>query len=88
MNLQFFAEKDMYRQESGSLKRAIRKYKKNIELHNDKIAHPEQYCNDWDSKDPRKKDGLIKHWKKEIRDAQQSIDDRIEELKRRGDYDE
>ena len=30
MKLQFFAEEDIYRQESGSLKRAIRKYEKRL----------------------------------------------------------
>lgn len=34
------------------------------------------------------KKGLIKHWNKEIRNFNQSINDRIKELKDRGDYDE
>jgi NAD+--asparagine ADP-ribosyltransferase len=88
INIQYFAERDMYKQESASLKRAIRKYIKNIELHNDKVSNPEKYCDNWQQKDDREKAGLIKHWKKEIRTSQQSIDDRIEELKKRGDYDE
>lgn len=33
MDLQLFAEKDMYDQESGSLKRAIRKYEKRLREH-------------------------------------------------------
>ncbi|MGN1112419.1 MAG: hypothetical protein ACI4RP_04365 [Acutalibacteraceae bacterium] len=88
MNIQLFAEKDIYKQTSESLKRGIRSYKNVINLHNDKISNPEKYCSDWYEKDNRERVGLIKHWKKEIRNAQNSIDDRIAELKNRGDYDE
>ena len=88
MNLQFFAEKDIGNQSSNSLKRAIRKYRANILEHESKIKNPEKYISDWNIKDIREKNGLIKHWTKEIRNFNQSIDDRIEELKKRGDYDE
>ena len=37
---------------------------------------------------PRRQEGLKKHWNKEIRNFNQSIQDRIDELKARGDYDE
>jgi hypothetical protein len=30
--------------------------------------------------------GLIRHWEKEVRNFNQSIEDRIKELKERGDY--
>ena len=43
---------------------------------------------DWENKDVREQDGLKKHWQKEIRNFQTSIDDRVDELKKRGDYDE
>ena len=88
ISMQFFAEKDIENQESNSLKRAIRKYQKLIEEHDNKINNPEKYIPDWNSYDERKKQGLKKHWRKEISNFEQSIENRIEELKKRGDYDE
>lgn len=88
MNLQIFAESDIKNQGSDSLKRAIRKYKKQISDHEDKISHPEQHILDWESLDPRMQEGLKRHWNKEIRNFNQSIQDRIDELKVRGDYDD
>lgn len=88
ISLQFFAEKDIERQESGSLKRALRKYREKINLHQQKILNPQDFVSDWESKDPREQAGLIRHWKKEINNFQTSIDDRVLELKKRGDYDD
>lgn len=82
------AESDLYRQDSSSLQRAIRKYQKRIDEHNDKISNPQKYVSDWNSYDERKKNGLIKHWKKEIQNFDVSIQRRKDELKRRGDSDE
>lgn len=88
MNLQFFAEKDIKNQESGSLKRAIRKYQSRIGEHEAKISNPSKFYPEWDSYDIRYQEGLKRHWNKEIRNFKQSIQDRIDELKSRGDYDE
>ena len=88
MDLQFFAESDIKNQESGSLKRAIRKYEKRIKEHEDYLDHPEAHCLDWNEKNKWEQEGLKKHWKKEIRNFHQSIQDRIDELKVRGDYDD
>ena len=88
MNLQFFAESDIKKQESNSLKRAIRKYEKRIKEHEDYLEHPETHCSDWNEKSRWEQEGLKKHWKKEIRNFNQSIHDRIDELKARGDYDD
>ena len=88
INIQFFAEKDIQNQESISLRRALRKYERGIALHMDKIGNPQKYIADWESRDIRARDGMIKHWEKEINNFQRSIEDRISELKRRGDYDE
>lgn len=88
MNLQFFAEKDIKNQSSSSLKRAIRKYQARIEEHEIKINNPSEIYPDWDSFDERYQQGLKRHWNKEIRNFKQSIQDRIDELKERGDYDE
>jgi hypothetical protein len=88
MKLQFFAEEDIYRQESGSLKRAIRKYEKRVREHEDYLKEPEKHCADWDEKSIEEKEGLKRHWNKEIRNFKQSIKDREEELRKRGDYDD
>lgn len=86
IDLQFFAEKDIEKQKSSSLKKAIKSYKSNIAEHNDKINNPKKYIDDWDEKDVREQNGLKKHWQKEINNFNQSINDRIDELKKRGDY--
>lgn len=88
MNLQLFAESDIKKQKSTSLKRGIRNLKSQIEKHQDIIAEPEKYIPNWENKNEREKQGLIKHWNKEIRNFNNSIQDRIAELKERGDYDE
>ena len=87
-NLQYFAEKDIKNQESSSLKRAIKKYQKRIDEHNEKIKKPEKYIEDWQSLSSMKQEGLKRHWNKEIRNFNNSIDDRVAELKERGDFDE
>lgn len=86
INLQFFAESDIKKQESGSLKRAIRKYQKRIKEHEDKLKNPALYCLDWDDKMVCEQEGLKRHWQKEIRNFNQAIEARIDELKERGDY--
>lgn len=88
VDMQYFSEKDIERQESNSLKRAIRNYKKRIKEHEEYISNPYEHCPDWDSFDDRKKEGLIRHWKKEISNFDESIQNRVTELKKRGDYDE
>lgn len=88
ISMQFFAESDIKKQASTSLKRAMRKYEDKITLHQDKIANPQKYIQNWTSMDVREQNGLKKHWQKEIKNFQTSIDDRIAELKARGDFDE
>lgn len=86
-DIQLFAEKDIKNQESNSLKRAIRKYEKLVNEHQAKINNPELFVEGWENKDVRQQEGLIRHWKKEIKNFQKSIDDRKLELENRGDYD-
>ena len=88
LNLQLFAEEDIKNQSSTSLKKAIRKYEKRIQEHEQKIANPEAAVDDWNADSEQQKKGTIKHWQKEIRNFQENINDRIEELKKRGDWDE
>ena len=64
MDLQFFAEKDIKKQESGSLRHAIMRYERLINDHQDKINHPEEYISNWDEYTEQLKNGLIKHWNK------------------------
>ena len=59
-----------------------------IAAHREKIDYPERYIEKWDTMDPRMQEGLKKHWNKEIKNFGQSIQDRIDELKKRGDYDD
>lgn len=88
INLQLFAEADIKNQESNSLKRAIRKYEKRIKEHEEKIAKPDSIFPEWNSYDSRYQEGLKRHWNKEIVSFKQSIQNRIDELKKRGDYDD
>ena len=60
INLQFFAESDIKKQESNSLKRAIRKYEKRIKEHEDYLEHPETHCSDWNEKSRWEQEGLKK----------------------------
>ena len=88
ISIQFFAEKDIANQDSNSLKRAMRKFEKRIVEHERKIETPEDFIDGWAELDPRKQQGLIKHWRKEIRNFRTSIDDRKSELEKRGEADE
>lgn len=86
MNIQLFAEKDLKNQSSSSLKKAIRNFEKRISEHKEYIRNPVSHCPDWETKDSRGQQGLIKHWKKEISNFNESIQNRIDELKKRGEY--
>ena len=75
----------MENQTSAQLRKGIRSLNKDLELHLDKIENPEKYCTDWNFKDEREKIGLIKHWRHEIKNFAESIQNRIEELEKRGE---
>ena len=81
-------EKDIAKQNSRQLKKGIASYQKQIEAHTAKISSPASYVPDWDSYTEKHQTGLVRHWQKEISFFQRSIDDRIAELKNRGDYNE
>lgn len=85
LNLQLFSEKDLSKQKTNSLKKGIKNFKKRISEHEDKINNPEKYIFNWYKLDEREKAGLIKHWQKEIDNFNKSIQNRIDELKRRGE---
>lgn len=84
MNLQLFAEQDLKKQTTKSLKRGIDSLTKNIEEHKAKIKNPEKYVDGWESYSEKRKAGLIKHWNKEISNFEESKNNRSDELKRRG----
>ncbi len=88
MDLQYFAEKDLSNQKTSSLKKGIASFEEQIAEHQRKISDPQKYVSGWEGKDTREQQGLLKHWKKEISNFQESIRNRIDELKRRGEYDE
>ena len=86
LNMQFFAEKDLKNQSSTSLKKGIRNLNKEIEIHKEKLKKPQNYDKNWENKTEKQKEGLLKHWRKEINNQEESINNRIEELRKRGEY--
>ncbi|MDX1920545.1 MAG: hypothetical protein SFU25_07435 [Candidatus Caenarcaniphilales bacterium] len=48
------------------LQQALESYKKQVEIHKNKIANPEKYVLDWSNKDIRYQQGVIKYWEKDI----------------------
>lgn len=86
MNLQLFAEKGIKKQKSKALKRGIKTLRERISKHEGYIKNPKAHCPDWDELDVRRREGLIRHWKKEINNFQESITEREAELRERGDY--
>jgi len=85
VDIQFFAEKDLENQSSNALKRGIRSLTQKMELHEEKIKNPKNYDKNWDTKSEIAKKGLLKHWEKEVKNLKDSINNRIEELSKRGD---
>ena len=86
LDMQFFAEKDLKNQSSISLERGIRSLNKKVELHREKLKNPQIYDKDWKIKNEEQKEGLLRHWRKEISNQEESINNRIEELRKRGKY--
>lgn len=88
LDLQYFAERDLQRQNSNSIKRSIRKLSKRREEHKTYLVDPYEHAPDWDNLSEKEKQGLRKHWNKEIRNLTQQIEERKRVLKERGDYEE
>lgn len=84
IGFQFFANKGIAKQTTKHLEKSVSSWKKNAELHKDKIAHPEKYDADWDSKTDEHKAGLINHWNKELRNFETNIKDAEDEITKRG----
>ena len=60
----FFDAQDKSKKE---LQKSIISHVSQVETHNDKLKHPEKYVLDWEKKDPRYQQGLLKKWEKDMR---------------------
>ena len=83
-----YSERDIKNQKTESLKKGIRSYEKVIEKHKNYIENPSEHVPNWNEISERRQNGLIKHWNKEIRTAQQSIENREIEIRKRGENNE
>ncbi len=80
-------ESALAKQRTAAIKKGIRSLEKRIEEHESKIRNPEKHYPEWNTLTEDKKAGNFEHWKKEIYDFKDSIQNRIDELKERGEYD-
>lgn len=86
VNLHLFgSNRDAEKQSINQLKKGIRSYKKQIELHKIKINNPSDYYKDWDKYSDDIKEGHINHWKDEIRIFEKNIKDNNDEISKRGE---
>ena len=83
-DLQLFTEKALENQTSNQLRKGILSLRKNIDIHQYKIEHPWESYSDWFSQ-PESQNGRIRHWQKEIENMEESIQNRVEELEKRGE---
>lgn len=83
-SLQLFFEKDLANQSDKSLRKGIRNLEKVIQQHEEYLQNPLPHCPDWNEYTEKRKQGLKKHWEKEISNAKESIENRKNELKNRG----
>lgn len=88
IDTQFFANKNIQKMKSSQLLKSIKSWRREIEEHKNKISNPERYYPLWDTFDLRLQNGYKKHWEKEIKTMQDDIEQAINELEKRGDYDE
>jgi len=83
-DLQLFAERNLVNQTSNELRKGIRSFEKRISEHMSKMETPWTSYSDWFS-EPDKQPGRIRHWQKEIENFEESIQNRINELAKRGE---
>ncbi len=88
LDLQRFAESDLRKQSTASIRKGIASFRERIQEHEHKIKHPEAFYSDWDTVPDKIKGGRLAHWKKEIANFQSSIEERVQILKERGVDDE
>lgn len=85
IDLQKFSEKSIEHQTSNALRKGIRNLQKMIEIHQSKIENPQNFYPNWDSISELEKSGNIRHWHKEIKNFEESIQNRLNELDKRGE---
>ena len=89
IKLQFFTEKAIKNQTNDEIISGIESLKSIRKWHEYKIAHPWEFYSNWYQMPKREQEGRLWTWKKEIINHTNGINDRIEELKKRGvDYDD
>ncbi len=67
----------------AALEKTVKNLDEKIALHISKINTPEQHYPDWEKRDPREREGLIKHWRKEVANFQRQRNIALAELRRR-----
>lgn len=86
IGLQFFGEKGLSQQDSRFLRRGIRTFEQRVREHEAYLENPRSHVPDWDSLTETHREALRRHWRKEIRNFQESVENRKEELRKRGEW--
>ncbi|SFE47431.1 minor capsid protein [Peptostreptococcus sp. D1] len=84
MNLQLLASKDLLKQTDKQIAKGIKSNIKQIEKHKAKVLNPHLFDPEFNNYTDKHKEGLVRHWKKEIKTFEKNIEDSIEELEKRG----
>lgn len=84
VDIQLFANKNILKQKDSELLKSIESWKKNIEEHTEWISNPPSHDKLWDSKNDMQRNGLIRHWEKEIKTFKKDIAEAEAELAKRG----
>lgn len=79
---------DAVKKHKAALKKSIASHLKQVEIHRDKLAHPEKYDTGWSKKDERARRGMLKKWQKDLERNQEQAEIELEVWKERfGDDD-
>lgn len=84
VDIQLFANKNILKQKDSELLKSIESWKKNIEEHTEWISNPPSHDKLWNSKNDMQRNGLIRHWEKEIKTFKKDIAEAEAELAKRG----
>lgn len=64
--------RDALNKSEARLQKSINSHEAQVDIHADKLANPEKYDKNWNSKTQQEKDGLLKKWQKDMqRNAEQ-----------------
>ena len=61
-------------QTDNQLRRSIKSYAKELNLHREKIANPSYHDKGWHMRDNRARAGLLNYWNKEVESLQMKLD--------------